>query len=100
MGHIYYFLVSVYPRVADIRGWSYRKILVTPLLLKYVCGEQVLEDHGLRVVELPLPQAPAAGEAGEAGDRQGQGQPQPQQPPPAAGGAGGQGPGLAHLHQE
>ena len=105
VGHIYYFLVSVYPRVADIRGWSYRKILVTPSILKYVCGEQLREDNnGFRVVDLPLPLAP------EAEVRQGQDQqPQPQAAGAVAGGGGvggghipgqGQGAGAAHLHQE
>jgi Derlin-2/3 len=87
VGHMYYFLVSVYPRVADIRGWSCRKLLVTPSILKYACGERP-HDDGLRVVDMPLP-AGAGAEAGVGG-----------------GGAGARAGGAAaaaragHLHQD
>ena len=37
-GHIYYFLEFVYPFVADIRGWRWRKLLRTPNVLHYLCG--------------------------------------------------------------
>jgi Derlin-2/3 len=96
VGHIYYFLVAVYPRVAEIRGWSHQKILVTPSVLKYMCGE----DNGVRVVDLPVPAVAgaAAGAAGAAGAEQAG----------AGGGAeGAVGEGIAqaggdgdHLHQD
>jgi Derlin-2/3 len=35
IGHTYYFLDYVYPQVANIRGWSLKKIIVTPPLLHY-----------------------------------------------------------------
>lgn len=41
VGHVYYFLDHVYPQVAEIRGWSCKKILVTPSLLHFLCGS----DH-------------------------------------------------------
>jgi Derlin-2/3 len=37
-GHIYYFLEYVYPHVADIRGWTQRRILITPAILHHLCG--------------------------------------------------------------
>ena len=38
VGHIYYFLESVYPHVARARGWKREKLLVTPHFLHYLCG--------------------------------------------------------------
>lgn len=38
VGHIYYFLDTVYPQVADVRGWTWRRILVTPSILHFLCG--------------------------------------------------------------
>ncbi len=43
VGHIYYFLTSVYPHVATIRGWRYRNLLPTPSLLHYLCGTEGLD---------------------------------------------------------
>ena len=36
VGHIYFFLDQVYPKVANIRGWYLKKIIVTPFLLNYI----------------------------------------------------------------
>lgn len=36
VGHTYYFLDYVYPQVADIRVWSWRRVLVTPSILHYI----------------------------------------------------------------
>jgi Derlin-2/3 len=36
VGHTYYFLDSVYPEVARIRGWEMKKILITPSILHYI----------------------------------------------------------------
>lgn len=35
VGHTYYFLDYVYPQVAEIRGWSWKQLLVTPSILHY-----------------------------------------------------------------
>lgn len=40
VGHIYYFFDQVYPRVAVIRGWRMKKIIVTPTILHYICGSR------------------------------------------------------------
>ena len=36
VGHTYYFLDFVYPQVAELRGWSLKKIMITPSILKYI----------------------------------------------------------------
>lgn len=38
VGHTYYFLEYVYPVVADIRGWSCKRIMEPPKLLHWLCG--------------------------------------------------------------
>jgi Derlin-2/3 len=38
VGHLYYFLDYVYPQVAASRGWSCKRILVTPSILNYLFG--------------------------------------------------------------
>ena len=48
VGHTYYFLDFVYPQVAEIRGWSLKKIVVTPPILKYIFSPP-LQD--IRVVD-------------------------------------------------
>lgn len=47
VGHSYYFLDYVYPQVAAIRGWSLKKILVTPSILHYIFAT----DPGFRIVD-------------------------------------------------
>lgn len=47
VGHAYYFLDSVYPRVAALRGWRIKKILVTPSILHYIFNT----DHGFQIVD-------------------------------------------------
>jgi Derlin-2/3 len=37
-GHSYYFLEYVYPVVAEIRGWSIKRIMQPPKLLHWLCG--------------------------------------------------------------
>jgi hypothetical protein len=48
VGHTYYFLDFIYPQVAEIRGWSLKKIIVTPPILKYIFSPP-LQD--IRVVD-------------------------------------------------
>lgn len=38
VGHSYYFLEYVYPRVAQIRGWRIKRVMEPPALLHYICG--------------------------------------------------------------
>lgn len=35
-GHVYYFLDQVYPQVAEVRGWRWKRILYTPSVLEYL----------------------------------------------------------------
>jgi Derlin-2/3 len=48
VGHTYYFMDSVYPKVAAVRGWSWKRLLVTPSFLHYIFatdfGFQVIDD--------------------------------------------------------
>ena len=39
VGHMYFFLAFVYPRLAEIRGWKKKKLLGAPMMLQWVCGE-------------------------------------------------------------
>ena len=48
VGHMYYFLDSVYPYVAEIRGWRQKKIIVTPFLLNYIFSENRGDNIGVR----------------------------------------------------
>ena len=45
VGHVYYFLEYVYPKVAQIRGWRVKKVLEPPAILKYICGEEIWNDE-------------------------------------------------------
>lgn len=38
VGHMYYFLEYVYPKVAQIRGFRCKRIMEPPALLHYLCG--------------------------------------------------------------
>jgi Derlin-2/3 len=38
VGHLYFFLDTVYPRIAAIRGWSVQKIIVTPKWVTAICA--------------------------------------------------------------
>ena len=42
VGHLYYFFDSVYPNIAEIRGWSQKKMIVTPFLLNFIFSD----NHG------------------------------------------------------
>lgn len=46
VGHTYYFLDHVYPQVALLRGWSLKKIIVTPSILHYIFST----DPGFHIV--------------------------------------------------
>ena len=52
VGHIYYFFDSVYPCVAEIRGWRQKKIIVTPFILNYIFsdnrGDNIRVSHSLQ----------------------------------------------------
>lgn len=37
IGHIYFFLDRIYPQVADVRGWTMRKPLKTPIIIEHIC---------------------------------------------------------------
>lgn len=50
VGHIYYFFDVVYPQVAEVRGWRWRRLLVCPSLLHYLCGTEGYELYGARNV--------------------------------------------------
>jgi hypothetical protein len=41
VGHTYYFLDTVYPTVARIRGWPLKKIITTPAFLKSLFQEEL-----------------------------------------------------------
>lgn len=49
VGHFYYFADEIYPQVANIRGWSLRKIIVTPHFLHFICGTRV--GPAVRIIE-------------------------------------------------
>lgn len=70
VGHLYYFLDSVWPRLAHARGWTYwSKVLVTPSLLTYLCSpRQRGQGQGIDIVP-----APAAGMGMEDAPRPGEG---------------------------
>lgn len=38
VGHAYYFLDFVYPVLADVRGWSVKRIIQPPAALEWICG--------------------------------------------------------------
>ena len=38
VGHAYYFLEYIYPVMADIRGWTPKRIMEPPALLHMICG--------------------------------------------------------------
>jgi len=38
VGHLYYFLEYIYPKVAQIRGFRIKRIMEPPALLFYACG--------------------------------------------------------------
>eukprot|EP01041_Mallomonas_annulata_P005198 gene5198-10397_t len=54
-GHLYYFFEFVYPHVADIRGWSVRKPLKTPVIFHYLCGSVPMST---RIIQAPLMNLP------------------------------------------
>lgn len=45
VGHSYYFLKYVFPVVAEIRGWKRKELLVPPRVFRYICGEELEDDH-------------------------------------------------------
>jgi len=45
VGHCYYFVEFVYPVLADIRGWSLKRIMVPPPPLLWMCGTYQNEDR-------------------------------------------------------
>ena len=47
VGHTYYFLDYVYPQVAQLRGWSVKKLMITPSILSYLFSN----DQGFRIIE-------------------------------------------------
>lgn len=82
VGHVYYFIEFVYPHVARIRGWRWRRLLVTPSILHYIFGSDNIYGYGgihmpqVRVADVPPPAAPeqpppleAAGDADAAAVR-------------------------------
>lgn len=48
VGHIYYFLDDIYPKIAAIRGWRVPKVIVAPSILHYICGTSAI-NHPIRV---------------------------------------------------
>lgn len=49
VGHLYYFLDTIYPQIAEIRGWSLKKILVTPYFLHYLFNDHIPPNLNFRV---------------------------------------------------
>lgn len=47
VGHTYYFLDTVYPQIAAVRGWSLKRILYTPSILHYIFAT----DPGFQIVD-------------------------------------------------
>jgi Derlin-2/3 len=43
VGHTYYFLEYVYPKIAEIRGWRRKHILEPPRILHWICGTLPVE---------------------------------------------------------
>ena len=37
IGHIYFFLDRIYPQVADVRGWTMKRPLKTPIFIENIC---------------------------------------------------------------
>jgi len=54
VGHLYYFFDYVYPQVADVRGWRWRKLIQTPFILHYLCGTEGAVMRAPRVIEAQL----------------------------------------------
>ena len=55
IGHIYYFFDYIYPQVAEVRGWRYKKIMVAPYILHYICGTDYVPALGnTRVINAPV----------------------------------------------
>lgn len=50
VGHTYYFFDSVYPKVAALRGWKWKKLIVTPSILHYIFAT----DHGFQIIDTDI----------------------------------------------
>lgn len=57
VGHTYYFLDQVYPQVAEVRGWRWKKLLYTPPFLDFIFQpDRFFAYLNTRVVEgAPIP---------------------------------------------
>ena len=56
VGHVYYFLDFVYPHVAAVRGWRWRRLLVTPRVLHYLFDSDNNHRYGgIRMVPAAAP---------------------------------------------
>jgi len=44
VGHAYFFLRYVWPVIADVRGWRWRRPLEPPRLLTWACGD-IIHEH-------------------------------------------------------
>lgn len=65
VGHLYYFLQYVYPKVAALRGWQIRRVLVTPSIMHYIFGTH---DNFRIVDEDPIVLQVPGAEAADEGD--------------------------------
>ena len=45
VGHTYYFLEYVYPKVAEIRGWKVKRLLEPPAVIMRLFGAGNNDDH-------------------------------------------------------
>mmetsp|Transcript_22304 Transcript_22304/g.37312 ORF Transcript_22304/g.37312 Transcript_22304/m.37312 type:complete len:271 (-) Transcript_22304:468-1280(-) len=79
VGHTYYFLDCVYPRVAEVRGWSLKRIMVTPPILHYIFAT----DPGFQIVDTEI--MDHAGAAALGGAQQADVAANPAADPPPAG---------------
>lgn len=64
VGHMYFFLEFVYPKIAHIRGWRIQRIMEPPALLHYICGSYE-EDNNAQWDEPPPQVPPVAADGGE-----------------------------------
>jgi hypothetical protein len=93
VGHIYYFLADVYPKLAEVRGWRIQKLMYTPFFVHWLfgsCNAGGAPRGGPQVINIQMaqqqqPQQNAEGGGGVGGGDAPQGA-APEQAPAAAAG--------------
>ena len=51
IGHMFYFLDHVYPKVAAVRGWSFKRLVRTPRVLHALCGTLPAGPEGVVIID-------------------------------------------------